>query len=74
MQLENQAGLPSTGRDARCVRPHQTAYSFGKRVNEGRVRTSQVECHSKKLSDSNPHLALQITDYSYFETHMLPSA
>ena len=27
-----------------------------------------------KLSDSNPHLALQITDYSYFETHMLPSA
>ena len=26
----------------------------------------------EKLSVSNPHLALQITDYSYFETHMLP--
>ena len=25
-----------------------------------------------KLSDSNPRLALQITDYSYFETHILP--
>jgi DNA topoisomerase IB len=38
MQLENQAGLPLTGRDARRVRPHQSAYSIGKRVNEGRTR------------------------------------
>ena len=41
MQLENQAGLPLTGRDAR-VRPHQTAYSIGKRVNEGRTRRASV--------------------------------
>ena len=38
MQLENQAGLPLTGRDARRVRPPQSAYSIGKRVNEGRTR------------------------------------
>ena len=42
MQLENQAGLPLTSRDARRVRPHQTAYSIGKRVNEGRTRRASV--------------------------------
>ena len=42
MQLENQAGLPSTGRGARRVRPHQTAYSIGKRVNGGRTRRASV--------------------------------
>ena len=41
-QLENQAGLPLTSRDARRVRPHQSAYSIGKRVNEGHTRRASV--------------------------------
>ena len=75
---EIQARPPLTCRDARCVRPHQSAYSIGKRVNEGRTRRASVPAKGnaiRKSSDtSNPLLALQITDYSYFETHMLPSA
>ena len=36
------AGLHLTSTDARRVRPHQTAYSIGKRVNEGRTRRASV--------------------------------
>ena len=61
-QLENQAGLPLTSRDARRVRPHQTAYSIGKRVNEGRRASVPAKWNAiRKIK--RPQSPPRITDY-----------
>ena len=53
-----------TGRDARRMRPHQTAYSIGKRVNEG--HTDAVRPYLPSESSPLKENALVIEKQSYF--------
>ncbi len=57
---------------------YSVEYQYKTHKNQERMRRTPVLAKWNALSEVqaelSPTLALQITDYSYFETHMLPSA